>query len=223
MYLEPSDLETLRVYLNDDDDLAWLVSAGAPGHWKAVQRLASLEEGAYKLWHAKSGPLPLPARGVLLDAALVMDPYQGWEDTIRGANAAVPYFGSSHWGVIDLELRIRGSTRPGRQTRTSIGLSTFQWIGNLERFIRGPATPETVRRWRELRKWVARMSVKVALVENGNPKRTGFAFPGAAQAIQAGVPRDANPHPPRRIQPNTDLHDWLTDQIRASRGDAPES
>lgn len=118
----------------------------------------------------------------------ITDPWSGWQERRAGRNPDAPYFGVGHPGVYWLNLR----TGPGRSGE--IGLSSLEWIGNHYRPIGSAAGPSTERHWKTLRRWVAKVAVRIP--RSGDLAGTGaeiFAFPHALAAIRNGTTRDPNP------------------------------
>lgn len=91
MYLLPPDIELLNDWLNQENEIAFLV-ADDPGKWIAQNtRAISRDIGTqvamrghsflrpgyveYNLWHVPSGPLPLLTQG--LTDGLIQDPWHG--------------------------------------------------------------------------------------------------------------------------------------------------
>jgi hypothetical protein len=150
IYAAEDDFQVLRSRLNEDEDIAFLVSDG-PGKWRAVRSVEVLSPRRHCLWHIPSGPLPLFQKDSNRYPA-ILDPFAGWLEADQGADRSNPYFGAGHVGIVWLNLR-PGSTAVATKVRT-IGLSSFEWIGNHYRIIGSPAKPETEAWWKQLRKWI---------------------------------------------------------------------
>ena len=187
IYAAAEDFELVRAWLNAESDIAFVVNDGFH-RWKAVAHVPSLPQPRACLWHVPSGSLPLLGPKIDDPVQSVLDPWKGWAERRSGANSSVPYFGAGHPGVIWLNVRV-----PGRSA-SSIGLSSFEWIGNWYRIIGKPASETTSRWWQRLRRWVKKSAVRIprsgALV--GRDAEI-WALPSAYDLFAKGTPRDANP------------------------------
>lgn len=144
------------------------------------------------LWHTPTGPLPLLSADPAAKALdWIHDPWSGRQERRAGRNPKVPYFGAGHPGVYWLNLR----TDPDRPSKTAeIGLSSFGWIGNHYRPIGSAADPSTERHWKALRRWVAKVAVKIPRAGAADgPGSEMFAFPAAFAAVRTGATREAIP------------------------------
>jgi hypothetical protein len=188
IYADRDDFTKILGWLNDSDELAFIVSCG-PRRWKAVERIDALTSHRHCLWHVPSGPLPLLHPHPSQEVSLVPDPWTGWEELRTGANSSTPYFGAGHPGVIWLNHRPVSILSSG-----GIGLSSYEWIGNHYRMIGNAAQPVTELFWKMLRKWTQKQSKKIPREgELDGPHSEIFAFPSAVHAFQSGTPRDNNP------------------------------
>jgi hypothetical protein len=86
-------------------------------------------------------------------------------------------------------------TDPDRLRKTAeIGLSGFEWIGNHYSQIGKRPDPSTERHWKALRRWVAKVAVKIPRTGDADgPAPEIFAFPEALAAIGDGTTREAIP------------------------------
>ena len=109
--------------------------------------------------------------------------------------------GASHWGVPGRAL-FQDDSRViwlnfnpvSLRLPNSVGLSSFEWIGNHFRLIGQPADPSTEAFWRTLRRWVQKSARKVPRTGPLNgPGAEIFAFPSALEAFRSGAGRDVNP------------------------------
>lgn len=185
MYVNREDSGLLRSLLNEDRDIAFIVAAGKR-KWKALPMMQSFQDGRYCIWHIPSGPLPLT--GGFLGDGRVKDPWAGWKEKRTGADAAQPYFGAGHPGIIWLNLLTCSLGEPEK-----IGLSSFEWIGNRYSSIGHPAPAATKKWWEALRKSIARATVKLPREEGAGLKNEIYTFAGAAREIADGRERANNP------------------------------
>ncbi|RZJ99936.1 MAG: hypothetical protein EOO46_21500, partial [Flavobacterium sp.] len=158
MYLEREDVKTLNDWLNQEEEIAFLISNGHKS-WIAKhqhQILSDFDDSnyclvEYNLWHIPSGPLPfLQDFG---EAKEITDPFRGWIEGRTGANSKVPYFGAGHPGIISLQVRTSKSHE--------IPLSNFGWIGNHYRIIGNGAQDSTEKFWKKLKGTIKKMSEQI--------------------------------------------------------------
>lgn len=184
IYADDSDFSVLVDHLNQCEEIAIIASVDA-GKWAAVARIEQLKPGRYCLWHVPSGPLPL-FRGAHEPLGLIEDPFSGWVEVKAGADTSQPYFGAGHPGII--WLNIRGSDANHLSGLTTIGLTSFEWIGNHYKSIGSSAHPDTEKFWKSLGRWVRKNSVKVprgGLSQSTSPEI--WAFAGAASQLESGA------------------------------------
>lgn len=132
MYLLREDITSLNNWLNEEDEIAFIVAVDKK-KWKAVKNrniendLGSQTMGffnqkipnyvEYCLWHISSGSLPLVppnTDGVSLrlkreDWVIkekIVDPWKGWTEIRSGANPNLPYF-ESHPGILHLRINVQ--------------------------------------------------------------------------------------------------------------------
>lgn len=209
MYATQADLHTLLQWLNEDDEIAFVIPDG-PERWIARKAISSIDRRRYCLWHVPSGPLPLlgpggkdiaEVRGWLatrlsipmpshsrrrhVSDGWVADPWRGWQGSI-GANPTQPYFGS-HPGIIWFNT--------GIQTEEQVvPMSGFEWIGNRYKPIGQGATEATEKWWRSLRRTIAKAATKVP---RGGPSSTMpleiYALPQALDEFERGARGAINP------------------------------
>lgn len=199
LYADQRDFQWLTSWLNDEPDIAWIVSDGRK-RWKALNAIEAGNQGRYCLWHAPSGALPLltqhaarlPRWTLLarpLQAQFVSNPWQGWKEKMTGADRSQPFFGAGHPGVFWLNMRPLGTVGSG-----SIGLSSFEWIGNRYRVLGDGANPTTEKWWRRLRRQIAKRAVRIPREgSTDGPKTEIWALPSAFQSIRNGTLRELNP------------------------------
>jgi hypothetical protein len=188
-YADEIDFRSILTWLNGEQDIAFIISNGYK-KWIAKKIVDRLEQGRYCLWHTPSGPLPLLQANPTKQNQMVMNPWNGWKEKRTGADSTIPFFGDPP-GVIWLNAR-----PVGREAEKSIGLSSFEWIGNWYKVIRRPANPDTEKFWQRLRRQVKKVGVRIPRTGPiGGPSPEIFAFPSAYQEFTDGHPRDGNPYP----------------------------
>jgi hypothetical protein len=155
-YAAGSDWDELLRHLNESDEIAFIISDG-PGRWIAVKTLETLGGDRICLWHVPSGPLPLLHPDGSYSS--IGDPFSGWTELRAGMDRSQPYFGAGHPGVFWLNIRPQGIDR--QLDTASVGLSSFEWIGNHYRIIGRPAKPETEQFWKKLKAWMKKRAIRV--------------------------------------------------------------
>ncbi len=188
MYLEKNDLPLVQGWLNEDLEIAYLVSDG-PKRWRASKTVEKLTDGVYTLWHIPTGPLILlPPKDEKFNG-VISDPWKGWNELRTGADPTKPYFGPGYVGVLDLDIRTNSKVEPEK-----IGISSFGWIGNYFSVLGNKADPATKLWWEKLKKWAKKNATKIPRIGPvDGPKAEIWAFPHALKAIQTGKPRRDNP------------------------------
>jgi hypothetical protein len=183
-YASQADLTSLLAHLNASEEIAFVVSP-RPGYWVAIQEMDSLSYRPHCLWHVPSGPLPL-FRGVMNTPGEITNPLGGWAEVIAGADPSTPYFGAGHPGVFWLNVLPEGVCR--LSGATTVGLSSFEWIGHRYKSSGSAAKPETQRWWRTFGLWMKKSATKVP---RGGPAASTppeiWAFPGARTMFDQGV------------------------------------
>ena len=189
LYADDEDLGTVSGWLCDDDEVAFIVGNG-PECWRAVRGLQTRGDGRFCLWHVPSGPLPLlPADAHSQTISTVADPWKGWRELRAGAVPSEPYFGAGHVGVVWFNANAQGTEAPG-----SIGMSSFEWIGDHYKIIGHPAPKVTHRWWSRLRGRIRRVAVRIPREgASDGPSPEIWALPSALRRIESGAPRDTNP------------------------------
>ncbi len=187
IYATEQDLQNVFAFLNEEDDVAFLVSDG-PGRWIAKKQLDYGGDTRYCIWHVPSGPLPL-LRQNGQGEGVIEDPWQGWKEERAGADPTNPYFGAGHPGIIWLNAHAVSKRKPN-----SIGLSSFEWIGNWYKVI-GNAAPETTEKfWKRMGRRVKKGASRIPRFgswDGENPEI--WALSDALIKIKSGVERDDNP------------------------------
>ncbi len=184
--MNQSDLRALVSWLNNESDIAFIVSDGHK-KWKAVHAVESPCDQRYCLWHSASGPLSLPRK--FLPDGTVRDPWKGWKEKLTGADPTCPYFGVEHPWIYWLSAKTESDREPN-----ALGLSAFGWIGNRYGAIGNPAPPKTKKWWERLKRWVKKQAVQIP--REGpidGSKAEIWAMPGALEEIKGGRARDNNP------------------------------
>jgi hypothetical protein len=187
MYLLAGDVPDLLRLLSNDAELAFIVPDGV-GRWIATTELADTPPKRIALWHVPSGPLPLSGCSTS-ESRTIRDPWSGWVEQRQGADPSTPFFGAGHTGIFWLNLRLLGN-----EHGSICGISSFEWIGNRYAIIGNPASPQTERCWKRLRRQVDRRTQRVprkALGSSGTLEI--FAFPIAHRQLEAGSIADLNP------------------------------
>jgi hypothetical protein len=193
MYLAQDDVQGVLDLLNDDPEIAFVVSNG-PGEWVAKSEVVTLSLSRTGLWHVPSGPLPLLRPKPDTHTDPLSDPWSGWIERLQGADPSTPYFGPGHPGIFWLNLHPEGW-----EEGSFCGLSSFEWIGNHYTALGSRAAPETERWWRRLRQRIAKRTRRVPRksLSSGEVPEI-FAFDAAYCRLEAGGIADMNPSPHRR-------------------------
>jgi hypothetical protein len=200
LYLEEADAALLLDRLNEDPEIAFLMSEGTD-RWRAMWRIDDLL-GKTMLWHVPGGALPrLKPNGT---HALIKDPFSGWQELSPGLDSFVPYFGSGWPSTLLMDLYVRqwrGLLRPD-----ILPLSGITWYGALPVASAKPHA-STRRWWNRFRGWLRRHAVQIT--RSGpldGPRADVYALPAALRSIQGGMERDpyplvrlSPPHPSKRI------------------------
>jgi hypothetical protein len=211
-YALEKDIEFLNDWLNQEEEIAFLISQGK-GYWKAVKAheipfdignqkttfegtvFVTPNRAEYALWHIPSGALPLitpKSKGKPRftkddwNDSIISDPWKGWQEEITGANSVIPYFGAGHPGVFHLEIKTSHADN-------EIPMSNFGWIGNHYKIIGSAADKTTEKFWNKLRRMVKKVSSHIPRANNPQSKPEIYAFPQAYEAIKSGRPCSINP------------------------------
>ena len=205
MYLDLADLPLLEQFLNDDDQIIYVVKTGESQFQtlksltlRPFMRTGESQFQTFKsltlqpfmrcvLWHLPCGDIPADCRDA--EGRITTDP------SIK------------HLGAIQLTLQVRpgkyqtlvprltgdGSDLCTFESDIAIGRSDFGWVGNRYSIIGKKANPETARWWNRLRRWVSKQAIKVTWdgpIDGTDPR--AWAFPAAYSAIKSGTPRSVN-------------------------------
>jgi len=172
IYALTPDLRTVVDHLNDDSDIAFIISDG-PGRWRAVDHVTDLSAGQHALWLRAHGPLPLVPESPLDPVAPIADPMAGWNERASASSPGVPFFGSDP-SVVWLQV-------PQFSEQPKVPMSAFGWMGDRYRTAGPPANPEATVWWRQLKQWIR---TRTELVKRGGPTGVGpkdvAAFPEAS-------------------------------------------
>ena len=189
MYLNSKDKTLLIDWLDNEDDIAEIISNGKKC-WIATNRIDFTLSKRYCLWHNKSGHLPLLKSGKNIfgkekSDGIIKNPYDGWEEQRTGANPTFPYFGSGHTGIFWLNLN---------EKKETLSLDSFEWIGNHYSILGDKAPEVTMKWWQRLRRFVKKNATQIPRTGNiENDDKEIWVFPGALEEIKSGKKRDDNP------------------------------
>jgi len=187
IYATEQDIQSIFEFLNNEEEIAFIVSDG-PGKWIPKKQLQYEGDIRYCIWHVPSGPLPLIRQNDQEDG-LIEDPWQGWKEERSGSDPKNPYFGAGHPGIIWLNARAVSKRNPN-----SIGLSSFEWIGNWYRIIGNAAPEATEKFWKRMGRRVKKGAIRIP--RDGawdGEKPEIWALPDAQIKIKSGIERDNNP------------------------------
>jgi len=182
IYLNKSDEKELLNLLNQEDEIAFLISNGE-NRWKAVRSLDDFPNSRIVLWHIPSGKLPLLNSDD--QEEWINEPFLGWTEKRTGNDVSNPYFGAGWPGVIHLNIRTEDNER--------IEMSSFEWIGNHYSVIGISASDTTKKFWNRLRRLIKKNSVQVSRSDREGSKPEIFAYKGALSEIEKGKERNMNP------------------------------
>jgi hypothetical protein len=188
MYLNKTDVDELLEFLNDEDQIAYLVCT-EPYCWKAVKTVDKLQNGETVLWHIPSGPLPLHTKAAATlnnnYKSWILDPFRGWANKDCVSDGVEPYFGGCWPGVISLNIKLGAEAE--------ISMSCFTWIGNYFAMIGKPADRKTERYWQRLRRQIKKRSVPLSRSDDLVNSDNIYTFKGALEEIKNGKKRALNP------------------------------
>jgi hypothetical protein len=187
-YADERDFEQILNFLNEDLQITFIVSAGEK-QWIAQKKVDSLKQMRYCLWHIPSGPLPLIQSDSNKEDSLIIEPWKGWEELCTGEDSSTPYFGAGHPGVFWLNVRLQG-----RMSSNSIGLSSFEWIGDHYKIVGDTTQSITKKWWQSLQRWVKSEAQKIPRSDSlSGTDSEIWAFPSAYSSFKSGIARDDNP------------------------------
>ncbi len=191
MYIDETDLEIIRRWLNDNEELAYIIPNGR-GNWIAKEKVDRLlDKKRYALWHILGGDLPLMQEDG--SSIPIMDPWKGWHHDMS-TDETTPYFGPGSPQVIMLGVNIKDYDLDDNKKRfDALGMSFFEWIGDHYKIIGRPASKVTQLLWKKIQHFVGKNSIKIPRTDDVKSKPEIYAFPGAMQLIKNGMPRLKNP------------------------------
>lgn len=184
-YLNEEDLTKLSEWLSSEKDIA-VIQAVSSGRWQAFNEFEIKDSGRYCLFHAGAGPLPLLAENKTDPDEVIPNPFEGWQEKRSGANANLPYFGAGHPAIFWFNVRLKENN--------TIGISSFEWIGNHYAPIGQPAPDVAKKWWGRLGRWVRKQSNRIPRQGplDGDNKEI-WAFSGAILEFESGTNRAFNP------------------------------
>lgn len=186
IYADNNDMENLIKMLNQDTEIAFIIydeKGKSRSRWKAVPEIKEFNKDRICIWHIPSGNLPLCTEDIHKNEE-IKDPWSGWEEKRTGNLESVPFFGTGSVSVIWLNNRTN-------KKENTIGLSSFEWIGNHYSMIGNKAHKSTELWWKNLRKKIGKISLKIGRDETMKPEI--YCFAGAKEKIENGMQRETNP------------------------------
>ncbi|MBT8142998.1 MAG: hypothetical protein HKN88_06050 [Gammaproteobacteria bacterium] len=191
LYITKSDAPQIVEWLNNDDEIAWIIKADQNKtkiRWKAVHSITSVTEGEYCLWIINSGILRIPSGDPNIKDTHVLDPFKGWEQRLDDENIEIPWFGAPA-----PETFVFKFYENGFEEENSLARSGFFWIGNYFAEIGIPAPDESKKWWNKLKRFVKKNSTGIPWSKELGTGRTGaYAFHDAYKQLQSGRPKDVN-------------------------------
>lgn len=192
LYITRADAERIRIWLNREPCIAWILKEAQDGHdfiWKATETLAVIEPSEYCLWHKDSGPLNVPSGIPGVPDAIVADPYAGWSQRLADVGSQRPWFGGNLPGPYFFRFAEHGREAPG-----AIARSGFHWHADYFRPVGQPAPLEASKWWKRLGRFVRSQSTGIPWPSPDHGARSlAYAFPDAYAEILRGRPFDVNP------------------------------
>ncbi|MGH1375930.1 MAG: hypothetical protein ACRBCK_06220 [Alphaproteobacteria bacterium] len=212
LYLTDNDANTIREWLNQNEDVTWFVNTKVEPipknpkdlevypftygsdrsiySWKTQNVIPSTLCRDMYLYHNKTNIeisclLQETEESVEKDIKQLPD---GWKVDSFNMDAPIPSTKEN------TSVFCFTALPEGREHKGSIGRSGFTWIGNKYSPI-GHAAPEVCNEWwKELKKFIRKNSTAIQWLENDpKSKIKAYAFPEAYEKIQSGCPRDLNP------------------------------
>jgi len=190
LYILDSDIDLLNDWLNKDEEVFFIQQVDG-SHWKLVKELDIKEAGSSRLWHLRSGGIPVikqrsPSQGVTIGSVLtkanyvyVDNPFEPWPGR-PSSNKQFPFFEDEETKEFSLEV----FNAPN--TNGEIRISSFGWLGNRYSVFGKGADETTKKWWKHLRYFVGKNSVQVPRGYDLSRKKEIYAFPKAFDAIKSG-------------------------------------
>jgi hypothetical protein len=192
MYLTKNDLELIRIWINSEEDVAWIIKEkqkGSTYYWKAVNQVCTLLEQDYAIWHKKSGILVLPSGPINQHDIIIQDPFKGWKQELIYENHTTPWIGSHFPGPYIFSCRTIG-----KESSPSIARSDLFWNMNSYKSVGKPAPDVCVKWWNRLLRFIKKNSTEIPWpYPKVVGKKKAFAFPDAYKKIKKGMSVDNNP------------------------------
>jgi hypothetical protein len=221
-FADQDDFKSLLQRLNEDDEVAFIVSAGrARGgtdaalsphgfgrrRWKAVHTVDHLYDGYHALWHIPGGPLPLieessPAGDLLTvcqHMPAIPDPWSGWTDARSRDAFAPPFFGPGAHAHIQLQLWTRHLPYSEYEF-LELPIIWAHWLDGREVLVSSGfqwSGSHYAPAPASTHRWWNRLkrwmaSASVALGPDGGTPPTFWAFPSALMKLKSGIRYSAN-------------------------------
>jgi len=191
LYITAPDAERIRNWINNEETVAWIIQAARTGKtytWRAVDQIDEVRPQEYSIWHKATG-LTVPSGRPDVADADVLDPYQGWSQTLERADATGPWFGSGLPGPYTFRFNERGTL-----ASNSLGRSGFSWAGDHYRGIGKAAHPEAKQWWERLKAFVKASATPIPWpTGRADSKIRAYAFEDAYAQIRGGRSVDDNP------------------------------
>lgn len=190
-YLTDDDLPTLVDWLNNEDDVAWLLKVDQHGclyRWQAFSTVTSLAPGEYGLWHMRSQRPIIPSGSARAENTVVADPFRGWDQRLDHDQAQTPWFGAQHTGPFRFRYMPEGTEAPN-----SIGRSGFFWQADYFRPIGHSADSVSKKWWNRLKRFIGKQTVPVPWPPDSDSRLRAYVFPHAREMHVNGMPLDVNP------------------------------
>lgn len=193
IYATNNDANIIRTWINAEPDVAWIIKVSENGrtcHWKAVQAIEVLQEQTYALWHIKSGPLNIPSGEPNIPDKFIIDPFNGWSQTMEDAGETSPWFGDNLPGPYTFSF-----SETGRRAPENLARSDFSWAEDRYKSIGKPGHPAAKLWWKKLQRFLERSSVQIPWTSSTSRKRIvmAYIFPEAKFQIDQGRDRELNP------------------------------
>lgn len=192
LYLTKNDAESIVEWINAENDIAWIVKESQEGNvyrWKAVHSIHAIQASEFCLWKIGSGILRIPSGNHETEDTVVLDPFRGWEQTLKESSAETPWFGAAAPETYTFTFR-----EHGKASEDSIGRSGFSWIGNYFSVIGNSAPEECKQWWERLKRYIKKNATGIPWPgELGSGKTGAYAFPEAYDQLQKGRAKDVNP------------------------------